>query len=422
MHASVESGVVTFAFVTNNRAWPANTVITWSVAAFNFTDRVQFDTQLPDAWVPAISQAFDAWAAVANLQFVQVADAADVGIRLGGIDSIDGVSGTLAETLTTFVGVEIQKADISFDLIENFTTFGGGGSDSFFATALHEIGHALGLAHEDDVPAIMNTFANDDVQALTADDIAGIQSIYGAATTATDDLMVGDDTIDDVIAGGGGVDSLYGLGGDDSLNGGTGNDSLFGNRGLDSLLGGAGNDTMRGQFDNDALDGEDDNDLLFGGAGDDTVSGSGGNDVANGNSGNDIVFGGDGDDTVRGQGGFDSVFGGDGDDLLVGHAGFDTLEGGAGNDIFIGGPGNDSMTGGTGLDFFAFNADQGSDTIADFTPGLDTINIVGFTVDDVRLSDGIGQVTVTFQDTPTTAIALIGVSASMLSSSDFVFS
>ncbi|MEQ9642628.1 MAG: matrixin family metalloprotease [Alphaproteobacteria bacterium] len=422
MSANADAGVVVSAFVTNSRAWPANTVITWSLAAFNFDDRVQFDTQLPSEWQPAIAQAFDAWTAVANLQFLQVDDGADVGIRLGGIDNLDGPSGTLAETLTTFIATEIQKADISFDLIEDFTPFGAGGTTSVFTTALHEIGHALGLAHEDDVPAIMNTFADPAIQALTADDIAGIQSIYGAAIGGTDDQLVGDDAVDDVIGGGGGDDSIYGLGGGDSLTGGSGDDSLFGNRGLDNLSGGAGADTMRGQFDNDQLSGGDDNDLLFGGAGEDTVNGDGGNDVANGNSGDDMVFGGDGADTVRGQGGFDSVFGGAGDDLLVGHAGFDTLDGGAGNDVFIGGPGNDSMIGGTGLDFFAFSADQGSDTIADFTPGTDTINIIGAGLDDVRLSDGFNQVTVTFQDTPTTAITLIGVSAAVLSSTDFVFS
>lgn len=48
--------------------------------------------------------------------------------------------------------------------------------------AMHEFGHTLGLTHPDDhgqiVEAIMNAYA-DDTQTLQADDMAGVQAIYG---------------------------------------------------------------------------------------------------------------------------------------------------------------------------------------------------------------------------------------------------
>ncbi len=45
--------------------------------------------------------------------------------------------------------------------------------------ALHEIGHAVGLGHEDGTPSVMATYYNGVQRDLFADDIAGIQAIYG---------------------------------------------------------------------------------------------------------------------------------------------------------------------------------------------------------------------------------------------------
>ena len=50
--------------------------------------------------------------------------------------------------------------------------------EDFRRIAAHELGHAIGLDHEDDVPAIMATYA-DDIEAPQADDIAGVAAIYG---------------------------------------------------------------------------------------------------------------------------------------------------------------------------------------------------------------------------------------------------
>lgn|GEM_PF-2583031 len=48
----------------------------------------------------------------------------------------------------------------------------------FFRVALHELGHWLGLDHEDGAPSIMSTFAGD-TDELRADDVAGVRALYG---------------------------------------------------------------------------------------------------------------------------------------------------------------------------------------------------------------------------------------------------
>jgi predicted Zn-dependent protease len=42
--------------------------------------------------------------------------------------------------------------------------------------ALHEVGHAIGLQHEDDVPAVMNSVSPQVRRELLQDDIDGAQA------------------------------------------------------------------------------------------------------------------------------------------------------------------------------------------------------------------------------------------------------
>ena len=62
-------------------------------------------------------------------------------------------------------------------------------------------------------------------------------------------------------------------------------------------------------------------------------------------------------------------------DVLVGGAGADRIEGGAGNDILVDGGGADTLIGGQGADVFIFDDDDATDTILDFQPGLDRIDL-----------------------------------------------
>ncbi|WP_225008603.1 VCBS domain-containing protein [Novosphingobium percolationis] len=75
----------------------------------------------------------------------------------------------------------------------------------------------------------------------------------------------------------------------------------------DLIYGGPGNDT---------IDGRNDNDTLYGGSGNDTIIGG---------QGNDVLYGGSGSDTITGNANDDRIYGGVGADTLSGNAGADTF-------------------------------------------------------------------------------------------------
>lgn len=61
---------------------------------------------------------------------------------------------------------------------------------------------------------------------------------------------------------------------------------------------------------------------------------------------------------------------------INGTSGRDTIVGTAGDDVITGGVGADTLTGGTGKDVFVYTSVQdGTDTITDFTPGTDRIDL-----------------------------------------------
>jgi serralysin len=227
-------------------------------------------------------------------------------------------------------------------------------------------------------------------------------------------IAIADDN-DNVVDGTAGNDLLPGLGGNDIIRGFAGDDTLQGGDGNDTLLAGLGNDTLEGGDGNDFLSGGpgDDNintgpgdDVVLGGAGNDRIGGMAGRDIVMAGAGDDfiawndptgdVVFGGRGNDTILGGDiAADEIHGGAGDDLirafstspenatagdrLFGDAGNDVVIGGNAADIIEGGRGNDILTGNDGADVFRFQANQiGNDTITDFDPSEDVVELVGF--------------------------------------------
>src|SRR5207237_5665871 len=100
-------------------------------------------------------------------------------------------SNTLAVTYYGYSGSTMLEADILFNKAQSFDSYRGAlrsGSFDIQRVALHELGHALGLAHPDqagqNVSAVMNSIISN-IYTFTADDIPGGQSPYGPATSPT---------------------------------------------------------------------------------------------------------------------------------------------------------------------------------------------------------------------------------------------
>jgi hypothetical protein len=132
----------------------------------------------------AIRGAFDRWSAVTPLTFTE-ATTADMQISFnsgnhgdGATNAFDGPSGVLAHCYYpppngSFAG------DCHFDEAETWSVNTPPSGTDLPTVALHELGHGLGLNHSDVNSAVMFAFYGGPRRELTADDIAGIQSIYG---------------------------------------------------------------------------------------------------------------------------------------------------------------------------------------------------------------------------------------------------
>jgi Ca2+-binding RTX toxin-like protein len=146
-----------------------------------------------------------------------------------------------------------------------------------------------------------------------------------------------------------------------------------------------------------------------------------------GTSGADTINGTASADEIRGESGNDSLLGRGGNDEMDGGKGRDTLVGGLGNDTLDGDKGNDLLTGGAGSDVFRLSNQDGRDTITDFQDGLDLIliNANGIaSIDQITIgSNAAGDAVVSYLvNGQITEATLLGVSATSLSSSDFLFS
>ena len=136
-------------------------------------------------FITEIQNAFAAWQAAANIRFVQVNDsgsafdAADASgdIRIGA-HAFDGAAGVLAHAYYPPPNGVSAAGDVHFDRAESWTCNNQG--VDIGVVALHEIGHALGLAHEGTpVVAVMDPFYNSSLLELQTDDIHGAVAIYG---------------------------------------------------------------------------------------------------------------------------------------------------------------------------------------------------------------------------------------------------
>ncbi len=328
--------------------------VTWSMNLAGLQTVAGFSLSV---FEDAVFEAFDAWAAIAglNFRFVSSFGTADINVNVAPLSG-----STVGIARYSFSGsdsnnsglVELLGANISMDQNERWRPEANDGSVSFVQVLMHEIGHSLGLNHFNVSDSVMHATANSGSQKLGDDDIAGIQNLYGGRRW--------DNSSEDVnfkhIAV---AQTAFAKGGNDDLDG-----TALG----DSFYGGAGNDELNGQAGNDLLVDTRGNNSLSGGAGNDTVIGGGGTLNAQGGSGNDTLIGGIGNDVLNGGAGNDTLRGDPTGSFI------------AGNDRLIAGSGNDVLEGGGGSDTFVFDRTNGDNRILDFERGVDMIDLQGFSV------------------------------------------
>lgn len=181
--------------------------------------------------------------------------------------------------------------------------------------------------------------------------------------------------LDNGIQGTSGRDIIVDPNGNNIIDAGSGNDLVLTGYGNDLISGGNGRDLIFADAGNDIVDGGRGADRIYLFDGDDQASGGRGADSLYGEQGEDTLWGGSGKDLLDGGTGNDLLYGEGGDDTLLGGAGDDILNGGNRNDRLEGGSGSDLLTGGNGRDVFVYGLSDDDDTITDFDPARDTIEL-----------------------------------------------
>ena len=334
--------------LTHWAQWPeGTTTLSWTfdTGTFETSWRTYLDAPVPEVYHDVFRAAFDAWSAVANIRFLEVADGPDVDIRVGMDATPPNIDG--------WANLDGTEAHVSLDLN---APWGERSPAELYNVVLHEIGHALGIDHSDVPGVVMSglptteyTVSQDLLgttfpESLREDDITAARDIFGPRTGPAEPRAVAGSEAGDLLFGGPGDDRIWGLAGDDYLLGQAGNDLVFGMDGADTLFGGAGDDT------------------LLGGAGDDRLTAVFGDDRVWGEAGNDTLVGGAGDNLLAGGTGHDRIEAGTGGGYLWGEAGNDTLEGdvatrvqiaaGSGDDVLVGASGRTTFWGQGDTDFF----------------------------------------------------------------------
>jgi len=310
-------------FGTYSRHWNTSesNIVTYSISS-EFT-AAQHD---------GLQMAFESWSDVANIQFLEVSSDANIAVLEG--DDGSAWSGQTSGYLVDNV-IEITTTTISIDTDQWFWNNINEVGDYALMTAIHEIGHAIGLGH----PGNYNGSATYDNDAIFTNDthqyslmsyfgayntganhqgeypstpmiydIYAAQQIYGAnMDTRAGDTVYGFNSnagssqfnftinIRPVIAiwDGNGNDTIdvsewsnnqtinLNDGEFSHVGGGTGNLAIAINAVIENAIGGSGNDTFYG---NEVAN------ILTGNAGDDVFYAS---------LGDDTIYGGEGSDTIR---------------------------------------------------------------------------------------------------------------------------
>jgi hypothetical protein len=144
-----------------------------------------------------VQEALNQWASVSGL--INLGQVVDGGggagapgtagltgdIRVASWEIISG--NVLAHTFFPWVqDLSSLAGDIHFDSSRNWvdSLYAGAGEFDFYTVVLHEMGHALGLSHSSVPGSVMYSSYSGVNRTLQADDVAGIQALYGPAPIA----------------------------------------------------------------------------------------------------------------------------------------------------------------------------------------------------------------------------------------------
>jgi hypothetical protein len=167
--------------------WNTGSAITWSVAKAQGTADSPFSGYMGQEYEGLIARAFQTWSAASGLTFQEVADSPAVDIRLGWGQFHTASSGVVGHTVCQAIdGVMLPNGIVRLeDPTEEPLVAGDSGvlrysgtTASFYQVTLHEIGHALGLADNDDPSSIMYFEAIGSKTGPSTSDTAGIRALY----------------------------------------------------------------------------------------------------------------------------------------------------------------------------------------------------------------------------------------------------
>jgi hypothetical protein len=194
-----------FSYVVGGPAWPGSPiVIKYSyVNMFNGGILMPDNTPLPNSIIKAsIEEALHVWTTAAPINFVEVPNGSSTQLRFSHI-FINGPdppppADPIAKAQSTCIGASSTLCDVQYDDSDRWQVAGTQAVPDILGATIHEVGHVLGLNHTDVVDAnmywIFHRFSGPGTGQLFPDDIAGIQSIYGAGIGSVTPLAVPEPT------------------------------------------------------------------------------------------------------------------------------------------------------------------------------------------------------------------------------------
>lgn len=343
----------------------AATTVTWgfraSGTAYDANGNHSTFYQLSAAQQNAAERALDAYSSIANITFQQVNPDGftnNATILIGAYQSENDGSGAYAY----YPGSRGARSDDGDLWINNKWISKTDLPIGSYAAAvfLHELGHAMGLAHPGDynaAPGVDVTyqnnaqFAEDSNQFTVMSYFDATDSAAAAPTHSSDTLMMYD-----IYA----VQQLYGI--NTSTNAGR---SVYG---FHSTVGGAFDFSVNTApllsiWDGNGIDVLD----LSGFAQAQTI------DLNDGHFSD--VGGYKGNVSIAVGCRIENAIAGTGADVVIGNGAANRLQGRAGDDTLIGGAGNDTLTGNPGANTFVFSTGSGKDVITDFNKAMDELSL-----------------------------------------------